>query len=194
MIRVICMALMNDDPGGRHDLRRRLRGAGRPTASASTRTSTSGSRCSGNILAVRRDPLRRQPVGQDRPPARRSSSARSASGLLSFGYLYAISIHSVPLAIVMSLLMWGVVYQGYNAVFPSFYPELFPTRTRVSAMAISPEHRHARITALLPALFAAVRPSGHRQHPDDRRRDRLRDHGDRGGRRLDVRARPTAST
>ena len=58
------------------------------------------------------------------------------AGLLSFGYLYAISIHSVPLAIFMSLLMWGVVYQGYNAVFPSFYPELFPTRTRVSSMAI----------------------------------------------------------
>ena len=56
-----------------------------------------------------------------------------ASGLLSFGYLYAISISNVPLAIVMSLLMWGVVYQGYNAVFPSFYPELFPTRTRCSA-------------------------------------------------------------
>src|SRR4029077_14578524 len=35
------------------------------------------------------------------------------SGLLSFGYLYAISIHNVLLAIVMSLLMWGVVYQGY---------------------------------------------------------------------------------
>ena len=50
------------------------------------------------------------------------------SGLLSFGYLYAISIHNVPLAIVVSLLMWGVVYQGYNAVFPSFYPELFPTQ------------------------------------------------------------------
>jgi MFS family permease len=53
------------------------------------------------------------------------------SGLLSFGYLYAISIANVPLAILMSLLMWGVVYQGYNAVFPSFYPELFPTRTRL---------------------------------------------------------------
>ena len=82
-----------------------------------------------------------------------------ASGLLSFGYLYAISIHNVPLAIVMSLLMWGVVYQGYNAVFPSFYPELFPTRTRVSAMAIS-QNIGTTITALLPALFAAVAPPG----------------------------------
>ena len=82
-----------------------------------------------------------------------------ASGLLSFGYLYAISIHNVPLAVAMSLLMWGVVYQGYNAVFPSFYPELFPTRTRVSAMAIS-QNLGTLVTALLPALFAIVAPPG----------------------------------
>ena len=81
------------------------------------------------------------------------------SGLLSFGYLYAISIHNVPLAIVMSLLMWGIVYQGYNAIFPSFYPELFPTRSRVSAMAIS-QNVGTLITALLPALFALVAPPG----------------------------------
>jgi MFS family permease len=82
-----------------------------------------------------------------------------ASGLLSFGYLYAISIANVPLAIVMSLLMWGIVYQGYNAVFPSFYPELFPTRTRVTAMAVA-QNIGTTITALLPALFAAVAPPG----------------------------------
>ena len=81
------------------------------------------------------------------------------SGLMSFGYLYAISIHNVPMAIVMSLLMWGVVYQGYNAVFPSFYPEMFPTRTRVSGMAIS-QNIGTAITALLPALFVAVAPPG----------------------------------
>jgi len=82
-----------------------------------------------------------------------------ASGLLSFAYLYAISIHSVPLAIAVSLLMWGVVYQGYNAVFPSFYPEMFPTRTRVSAMAIS-QNLGTAATAMLPALFAYVAPPG----------------------------------
>src|ERR1700686_2463643 len=82
-----------------------------------------------------------------------------SSGLLAFGYLYAISIHNVPLAIFMSLLMWGVVYQGYNAIFPSFYPELFPTRTRVSAMSIS-QNTGTTITALLPALFATVAPPG----------------------------------
>jgi MFS family permease len=81
------------------------------------------------------------------------------AGLLSYGYLYAISIKDVPLAICMSLLMWGVVYQGYNAIFPSFYPELFPTRTRVTAMAIS-QNVGTLITALLPALFATVAPPG----------------------------------
>ncbi len=81
------------------------------------------------------------------------------SGLLSFVYLYAISTHNVVLAIVMSLLMWGMVYQGYNAVFPSFFPELFQARTRVSAMAIS-QNVGTTITALLPALFATVAPPG----------------------------------
>jgi MFS family permease len=81
------------------------------------------------------------------------------AGLLSFVYLYAISIRNVQLAIATSLLMWGIVYQGYNAIFPSFYPELFPTRTRVTAMAIS-QNTGTTITALLPALFAAVAPPG----------------------------------
>jgi MFS family permease len=86
------------------------------------------------------------------------------AGLLAFGYLYAISIKNVPLAIVMSLLMWGLVYQGYNAVFPSFYPELFPTRTRVTAMAIS-QNIGTTITALLPTFFAWVAPPGSQNIP-----------------------------
>ncbi len=81
------------------------------------------------------------------------------SGLLSYGYLYAISQHNVLLAVLMSLLMWGAVYQCYNAVFPSFYPELFPTRTRVSAMAIS-QNLGTAATAMMPAVFTAVAPPG----------------------------------
>jgi MFS family permease len=81
------------------------------------------------------------------------------AGVLSFAYLSAISIRNVPLAIAMSVAMWGVVYQGYNAVFPSFFPELFPTRTRVSAMAIA-QNTGTFVTAMLPALFAWVAPPG----------------------------------
>jgi len=56
------------------------------------------------------------------------------------------------------------VYQGYNAVFPSFYPELFQTRVRVTAMAIS-QNVGTTITALLPALFATVAPPGSQNIP-----------------------------
>ena len=81
------------------------------------------------------------------------------AGLLSFAYLYAISIKSVPMAVSLSLLMWGVIYQGYNAVYPSFYPEMFPTRSRVSGMAIA-QNTGTMLTAMMPALFAAVAPPG----------------------------------
>jgi len=60
------------------------------------------------------------------------------------------------------MLMWGVVYQGYNAVFPSFFQELFPTRTRVTAFAVS-QNLGTMATALLPATYAALAgptPSG----------------------------------
>lgn len=81
------------------------------------------------------------------------------AGALSFAYLHAISIGSVPLAVLLSLLMWGAVYQGYNAVYPSFYPELFPARTRVTAMAVS-QNLGTFLSAMLPALFAMVAPPG----------------------------------
>jgi MFS family permease len=59
------------------------------------------------------------------------------SGIMSFGYLWAVSQQNVALAIFFSLAMWGAAYQGYNAVFPTFYPEPFPTKTRVTGMAVS---------------------------------------------------------
>ncbi|PRA58799.1 MFS transporter [Pseudomonas sp. MYb187] len=80
-------------------------------------------------------------------------------GLMSFLYLYAISLHNLPLAFAASLLMWGMIYQGYNAIFPSFFPEQFQTHYRVSAMAIA-QNVGYMFTALLPALFTAVAPPG----------------------------------
>jgi MFS family permease len=82
-----------------------------------------------------------------------------SAGLLSFAYLYAISIHNMWLAILLSLLMWGVAYQGFNGVFPSLFPELFHTRVRVSGMAIG-QNVGTTLSALLPALFVAVAPPG----------------------------------
>ena len=58
---------------------------------------------------------------------------------------------------MLAILMWGIVYQGYNAVFPSFYPEQFPTKTRVSGFAVS-QNIGTLITAFLPAIYAVLAP------------------------------------
>ena len=80
-------------------------------------------------------------------------------GLMSYGYLWSISQANVSLAIVFSLVMWGAVYQGYNAVFPAFYPELFPTKTRVSSMAIAQNLGTVASSAMV-LVFPIVAPPG----------------------------------
>jgi MFS family permease len=82
-----------------------------------------------------------------------------SAGLLSFGYLYAISIHNLWLTIILSVLMWGIAYQGFNGVFPSLFPELFRTRVRVTGMAIG-QNVGTTLAALTPTLFVAVAPPG----------------------------------
>ncbi|HEY7274295.1 MAG TPA: MFS transporter [Actinoplanes sp.] len=82
-----------------------------------------------------------------------------ASGALSYVYLWFVSQDNVVGAFIMAMLMWGVVYQGYNAVFPSFYQELFPTRTRVTGFAVS-QNIGTAITAFLPSIYAIVAPAG----------------------------------
>lgn len=157
MLRVVCMSLMNVVPvvatvfGGAYAVQAAY-GIGFPKAVYLWIPVL------GNIVAVLVIPFvgnLSDKIGR-RPPI---IVGALLSGLLSFGYLYAISIASVPLAVVMSLLMWGIIYQGYNALFPSFFPELFPTRARVTAMAIA-QNTGTTITALLPALFATVAPPG----------------------------------
>lgn len=51
------------------------------------------------------------------------------------------------------------VASGWIGSATSFFPKLYRTRVRVSAMAIS-QNIGVTITALLPALFAAVTPPG----------------------------------
>src|SRR6476620_2569201 len=69
------------------------------------------------------------------------------SGILAYPYLYFVSQDNLPMAFLFAMLMWGVVYQGYNA--------LFPTKTRVTAFAVS-QNIGTLITAFLPAIYAAI--------------------------------------
>lgn len=81
------------------------------------------------------------------------------SGLLSYAYLFFISQNNVPMAFIFAMLMWGMVYQGYNAVFPTYFQELFPAKTRVSGFAVS-QNLGTMLTGFLGALYAVVAPGG----------------------------------
>src|SRR3712207_2436072 len=157
MLRVVCMALMNAVPvattvfGATYATNEEAYGIGFDTATYLWISVV------GNAVAVLLIPF----VGDlsDRIGRRPCIIAGAlGSTALSFGYLYAISQQNVTLAFVLAILMWGVVYQGYNAVFPS-YQELFPTRTRVTAFAVS-QNLGTLITAFLPTLYAIVAPGG----------------------------------
>ena len=158
MLRVVCMTLMNAVPvattifGAAYATNEDEYGIGFST------TTYLWISVAGNAVAVLLIPF----VGSlsDRI-GRRPCIIVGALGstALSFAYLWAISQANVTLAFVLAILMWGVVYQGYNAVFPAFYQELFPTKTRVTGFAVS-QNIGTMITAFLPTLYAIVAPGG----------------------------------
>ena len=81
------------------------------------------------------------------------------SGALAFSYLHAVSQNNVVLTVILAILMWGTLYQVWNATFASFFQELFPSRTRVTGFAVS-QNIGLVLTAFLPTLFAAIAPPG----------------------------------
>jgi len=58
------------------------------------------------------------------------------SGALMFAYLAAIAGGSYVLIFVVGIAMSGLVYSAQNGVWPALYGEMFPTRVRLSGMAI----------------------------------------------------------
>ncbi|MFI8996765.1 MFS transporter [Streptomyces sp. NPDC053542] len=58
------------------------------------------------------------------------------SAVMIFVYLWAVSTGSYPLVFVTGIAFFGVVYSAANGIWPSFYGEMFPTRVRLSGMAI----------------------------------------------------------
>jgi MFS family permease len=153
MFRVICMALMNAIPTAVT-----VFGATYATSAAYgvglSSTNYLWISVSGNIVAVvlipfvgnLTDKIGRRPV---------MIVGMLGSGVLAFPYLYFVSVANLGMAFFFAILMWGVVYQGYNAVFPSFYQELFPTKNRVTAFAVS-QNIGTLITAFLPAIYTLI--------------------------------------
>jgi MFS family permease len=58
------------------------------------------------------------------------------SGALMFAYLASIASGEYVLIFAVGILMSGIVYSAQNGTWPSLYGEMFPTRVRLSGMAI----------------------------------------------------------
>jgi MFS family permease len=81
------------------------------------------------------------------------------SGALMFAYLAAIASGRYPLIFLAAILMSGVVYSAMNGIQPSLYGEMFPTRVRLSGMAIGTQVGFA-IGGFAPTAATAIAGDG----------------------------------
>ncbi len=81
------------------------------------------------------------------------------SGALMFAYLAAISGGNIILIFAAGIAMSGIVYHAQNGIFPAFYGEMFPTKVRLSGMAIGTQIGFA-IAGFGPSIAAAIAGTG----------------------------------
>jgi len=81
------------------------------------------------------------------------------SGALMFAYLGAIASGGYPLIFLTAVLMSGVAYSAMNGIQPSLYGEMFPTRVRLSGMAIGTQIGFA-IGGFAPTAAQAIEGDG----------------------------------
>ncbi len=81
------------------------------------------------------------------------------SAVLMFGYLWSIYTGDFLLIFVVGIALFGIVYSAVNAVWPSFYGEMFTTRVRLSGMAIGTQIGFA-IAGFGPTVATAVAGTG----------------------------------
>ncbi|MFF3494740.1 MFS transporter [Streptomyces sp. NPDC002795] len=78
------------------------------------------------------------------------------AGLVAL-FLWSISIGSATLVVVTGVLLIGVAFAATLAVWPAFYAEMFPTRVRLSGMAVGTQFGFAT-AGTAPLVAAAITP------------------------------------
>jgi MFS family permease len=81
------------------------------------------------------------------------------SGALMFAYLGAIASGQYVWIFVSAITMSGVVYSAQNGIWPSLFGEMFPTRVRLSGVAIGTQIGFA-LGGLAPTLATAIAGPG----------------------------------
>jgi MFS family permease len=82
-----------------------------------------------------------------------------SSGALMCAYLAAIDSRNYVLIFIAAVLMSGIAYSAFNGVQPALYGEMFPTRVRLSGMAIGTQIGYA-IGGFAPTAAAAIDGAG----------------------------------
>ncbi|MCO1653772.1 MFS transporter [Pseudonocardia humida] len=77
------------------------------------------------------------------------------SAVLVGAYLWSITTGSYVLIFVIGVLLSGVVYSAPNGVWPAFYAEMFPTKVRLSGMALGTQIGFA-IGGFAPTIAASL--------------------------------------
>ena len=78
------------------------------------------------------------------------------AGLMMFPYLAAVSSGNWTLIFIFGAIMSGCAYSMANAIWPSFYAEMFPTTVRVTGLALGTQIGFAVSGGLAPVLASAV--------------------------------------
>lgn len=78
------------------------------------------------------------------------------SGIMMFPYLAAVSSGNWTLIFVCGAIMSGCAYSMANAIWPSFYAEMFPTTVRVTGLALGTQIGFAVSGGLAPVVASAV--------------------------------------
>jgi MFS family permease len=82
-------------------------------------------------------------------------SGLAGSAVLVTLFLWAISRGDVPLTLTFGILLAGIVYSMPNAVWPATYAEYFPTRVRLSGMAVGTQFGFA-LAGFTPTIAGAL--------------------------------------
>jgi len=80
----------------------------------------------------------------------------AGAGITMFPYLWSISIGSWPLIFAFGILNFSVLYMMANAVWPSFFAEMFPTRVRASGLTVGTQIGFAISGGVAPVLSTAL--------------------------------------
>ena len=81
------------------------------------------------------------------------------SGALMFAYLAAIASGKYLLIFAAAIFMSGVVYSAQNGIWPALFTEMFPTRVRLSGVAIGTQIGFA-IGGVGPTIATAIAGNG----------------------------------